>query len=78
MPTLYGALSYSLRRLDAATVRFEISSAMSAKLILRPPLAGPLRSATVNGSEHLTSEGDSVTLLRTPAEVVFSMAPTGG
>ena len=78
MPTLYGALSYSLRRLDAATVRFEISSAMSAKLILRPPLAGPLRSATVNGSEHLTSEGDSVTLLRTPAEVVFSMAPAGG
>jgi hypothetical protein len=78
MPTLYGALSYSLRRLDGATVRCEISSAMSAKVILRPPLAGPLRSATVNGSEHPTSEGDSVTLLRTPAEVIFSMSPTGG
>jgi hypothetical protein len=78
MPTLYGALSYSLRRLDPATVRFEISSAMSAKVILRPPLAGPLRSATVDGSEYMTSGGDSVTLLRTPAEVILSMSPTAG
>jgi hypothetical protein len=70
MPTLYGTLSYSLRRLDAATVRFEISTAMSGKVILRPPLAGPLRSAMVNGSASATVLGDSVTLLHTPAEVI--------
>ena len=77
MPTLYGPLSYSLRRLDAATVRFEISTAMSGKVILRPPLAAPLRSATVNGGVCTTAAADSVTLLRTPAEVVCSTSPAG-
>ncbi|HLZ98845.1 MAG TPA: discoidin domain-containing protein [Steroidobacteraceae bacterium] len=70
MPTLYGTLSYSLRRLDSATVRFEITTAMSAKVILRPPLAGPLRSATINGTACPEAAGDSVILLGTPAEVV--------
>jgi len=72
MPTLYGTLSYSLHRLDAATVRCEISTAMRGKVILRPPLAAPLRNATVNGSVCMTAPGDSVTVLRTPAEVVCS------
>src|ERR1700730_2942806 len=38
MPTLYGPLSYSLRRMDAATVRFEIGGGITARMILRPPL----------------------------------------
>jgi F5/8 type C domain len=70
MPTLFGSLSYSLRRLDSATVRFQISTAMSAKVILRPPLTAPLRSAMVDGSACMTFDGDSVTIPRTPAEVV--------
>jgi hypothetical protein len=77
MPTLYGPLSYSLRRLDAATLRCEISSAVSAKVILRPPSAPPLRSAMVNGGAWTTVPGDSVTVLHTPAEVVFSTSRTG-
>jgi hypothetical protein len=76
MPTLYGTLSYSLRRLDAATVRFEISSATNARVILRPPLAAPLRSVTVDGKVCPTFEGDSVTLSGTPAEVVCSSSLT--
>jgi len=77
MPTLYGSLSYSLRRLDAATVRFDISSAMSARVILRPPLGAPLRSAMVNGSACPIAPDDSVALLRTPAEVVCSTSSMG-
>jgi hypothetical protein len=76
MPTLYGPLSYSLHRLDAATVRCEISSAVNAKVILRPPMAAPLRSAMVDGSA-CRPEGDAVTVLRTPAEVVFSTSSMG-
>jgi hypothetical protein len=75
MPTLHGTLSYSLRRLDAATVRFEISSAINARVILRPPLAGPLRSVTIDGKECLIDAGDSVTLPGTPAIVVCSTSP---
>jgi hypothetical protein len=77
MPTLYGTLGYSLHRLDAATLRFEISSAMSAKVILRPPLAAPLRAVMLNGSTCTTFDSDSVTVLRTPAEVVCSTSSTG-
>jgi hypothetical protein len=77
MPTLFGTLSYSLHRVDATSVRCEISSAMSAKVILRPPLGAPLRGATVNGSVCTTVEGDSVTVLRTPAEIVCVTSLTG-
>ncbi len=58
MPTLYGALSYSLRRLDDGALRFEISGAVAAKVVLRPPLQAPLRSVRVDGSRvHRLSTG---------------------
>jgi F5/8 type C domain len=69
MPTLYGSLSYSLRKMDANTLRFEIGSGIMGKLVLRPPLAAPLRSVTVNGRSSTSFDGDSVTILQTPAEV---------
>jgi F5/8 type C domain len=70
MPTLYGSLSYSLRRTDANTLRFEIEGGIMGKMLLRPPLAAPLRSVTVNGSPYTSFDGDSVTLIHTPAEVI--------
>ena len=70
MPTLHGSLSYSLRRTDANTLRFQIDGGIMAKIILRPPLAAPLRSVTVNGSPCTSFDGDSVTLIHTPAEVI--------
>jgi hypothetical protein len=70
MPTLYGALSYSLRRTDPATLRFDIGNGIAAKLVLRPPLGAPLRSVTVDGVAHTSFDEDSITLLRTPAEVI--------
>jgi hypothetical protein len=69
MPTLYGSLSYSLRRMDPQTLRLQIGSPLTAKVILRPPLAAPLRSVLVNGKACTSFGGDSVTVLQTPAEV---------
>ncbi len=62
MPTLYGALSYSLSRIDARTLRFDIAAGVSAQLVLRPPLQAPLRSVTVNGSEWQGYERDAVSI----------------
>ena len=70
MPTLYGPLSYSLRRMDAATLRFEIGGGITAKMILRPPLRAALRSVVIDGAACSSFDKDSVTLLRTPAEVI--------
>jgi hypothetical protein len=70
MPTLYGALSYSLRRIDSTTLRFDIEGGTMAKIVLRPPLATPLSSVIVDGSAYASFDADSVTVLRTPAEVI--------
>jgi hypothetical protein len=70
MPTLYGALSYSLRRIGARTLRFHIGTKIDAPLILRPPLGTPLGSVLVNGVAVATTGGDSVVVTETPAEVI--------
>jgi hypothetical protein len=69
MPTLYGALSYSLRQVDARTLRFDIATKMTAPLILRPPMDAPLRSVVVNGTA-IAPTGDSIAVANTPAEVI--------
>ncbi len=70
MPTAYGTLRYTLRRLDAHALRFEIGSRIGAKIVLRPPLAAPMRSVTVNGRASSSFDGDSVTIHDTPAEII--------
>ncbi len=70
MPTLYGDLNYSLRRIDSKTLRFDIGGGVAAKLLLRPPLAAPLRSVSLNGSPCTSFDEDSIMILHTPAEVI--------
>jgi hypothetical protein len=70
MPTPYGTLSYTLRRVDSTTLRFEIAAGIEAKMILRPPLGASLRGVTVDGRACTSFDADSVTLLRSPAEVI--------
>ena len=74
MPTPRGSLSYSLRRLDGDTVRFGIDGGVAGKIILRPPLAAPLRAVTLDGASHEHFDADSVTILQTPAQVTCSTA----
>jgi hypothetical protein len=74
MPTLYGSLSFSLRRLDAHTLRFEMASGVTAKLVLRPPLTAALRSVTINGSSCTSFDQDSVTLVNAPAALICMMS----
>jgi F5/8 type C domain len=70
MPTPYGPLSYSLRRLNATTLRFEITSGIAAKIVLRPPLGAALRGVIVDGRTCTSFDQESVTLVQGPAEVI--------
>jgi hypothetical protein len=70
MPTLYGPLSYSLRRLDPVTLRFEVQRGFAGKIVLKPPLGSPLRGVIVDGNAFSDFDADSVTLPRTAAEVM--------
>jgi hypothetical protein len=70
MPTPYGNLSYSLCKLDSATLRIEISSAVKARVILRPPLEASLRSVVIDGEVCTSFDRDSVTVSHTPAQVI--------
>jgi hypothetical protein len=70
MPTPYGALSYSLRRVDSTTVRFEMQSTVSAAVVLRPPMAGALQSVLVDGRACTSFDENSVTLGGAPALVI--------
>ncbi len=69
MPTRYGALSYSLRRIDGRTVRLDLGPAPGCRIILRPPLAAALREVRVDGAK-VPIDGDSVSLPAAAAEVL--------
>jgi len=69
MPTIYDSLSYSLRSMDANTLRFEIGGGIMGKMVLRPPLAAPRHRVMVDGKPRTSFDGDSVTILQTPASV---------
>jgi len=73
MPTIYGDLSYSLRRLGPHSLRFEIGAGIRTKVVLRPPLTGTIRSVVVNGAAHTNFDGQSVTILQTPAEITCTI-----
>lgn len=72
MPTARGSLSYSLRRVDAGTLRFELGGGadLRGKMVLRPPLPAALRAVTVDGSPHSQFDAESVTLTGPAAQVV--------
>ena len=72
MPTAYGPLTYTCRRTGARTVQFTVRGGIAAPLVLRPPLAGVLRSVTLDGRPCASFDGDSVTLDATPADVVMT------
>jgi hypothetical protein len=62
MPTLYGPLSYTLRRVDANTLHFTLEGGIGARVILTPPLAAPLRAVVVDGRTCENFDAGSVTI----------------
>jgi hypothetical protein len=72
MPTLYGDLSYSVQKVDSQTLRFDIG-AYRRPLVLRPPLAGPLRHVTTDGRASTNFDSSSVTLSHGPAQVICTV-----
>jgi F5/8 type C domain len=66
MPTRFGPLTYTLRRLDASTLSFKVAAGFAGKIVLRPPLIAALRSVSVNGNDFTAFDASSVTLSRNP------------
>ncbi|HLF96539.1 MAG TPA: discoidin domain-containing protein [Methylococcaceae bacterium] len=74
LPTHYGKVSYGLRRSGENTLLLTLRGDFTrqpAKILLKPPLPGPIRSVTVNGHPTLAFGADEVTLGAAPAEVVI-------
>jgi hypothetical protein len=77
LPTYYGPLSYRLRREGPDALRLSISSAPHTsprQIVIRPPLARPLRSVEVDGKGVTTFDGSSVTISQWPADVLMKTA----
>jgi hypothetical protein len=72
MPTLYGTLSYSLRRMDAHSLRWAIDGGTTAKLVLRPPLGAKLRSVTIDGKPAASFDEGSATVSGAATEIIFT------
>jgi F5/8 type C domain len=77
MPTFYGSLSFSVRRLDANSLHFKIASGVTAKILLRPPLPAPLCGVSIDGSAYTAFDEHSVTIASTPADVICYTAQAG-
>ena len=74
MPTLYGALTFSARAVDAHTLRCDVGPGVAAKIELRPPLSGRLLGVSVNGSDHRDFDAQSVVIQTTPAQIICHTA----
>jgi hypothetical protein len=74
MPTLYGALTFSARALDAHTLRCDVGPGVAARIELRPPLSGQLLGVSVNGSDHTDFDAQSVIIRTTPAQIICHVA----
>lgn len=72
LPTYYGPVTYSLRRVDDDVLRFELGGGIEIPrggLILAPPLPRPLRAVDVNGKRATSFDAASATLRCCPAAV---------
>jgi hypothetical protein len=72
MPTLYGNLSYTLRRTDSHTLRWRIGGGITRTMVLRPPLGTALGSVTVDGTPIETFDDGSATIRGGPVEIIFA------
>lgn len=72
-PTAFGTLSYTLRRIDAETLQFDVAGGITAsRIVLRPPLAGAMLRVVIDGVVVQHHEHHTVTLTQWPARVTIT------
>lgn len=74
LSTHYGGLGFRVQRLDAATISVVIDAGLRVPpggIVLAPPLAGPLRAATVNGTSWHEFDALTCVCRTVPATVVM-------
>ncbi len=74
LPTYYGVLNYTLRSEGANALRLRLSGDLAippGKIVLAPPLPGPLTAVRVNDKPIETFTADSATIGEVPADVAF-------
>jgi len=62
-------LSYDLRGSDAQ-VRMSVTT-KHRRIVVRSPLAAPIRSVTINGRESTSFDAEEIRLDATPADVII-------
>jgi hypothetical protein len=78
LPTHHGTLHLSIESETAERLRMRVSGDVRIPpggIVLRPPLAGPLRSATVNGRPVDELDRERATIRELPADVLFESEP---
>jgi hypothetical protein len=77
LPTYYGALAFTLRRVDAAAVQLSLGAGLTVPaggIVVRPPLPGPLAAVEVDGVACRDFTTDEVVVRRAPVEIVMRCA----
>ena len=72
LPTYHGALAFTLRRVDAATIVLSLRGALTVPaggIIVRPPLPGPLVAVELDGVSCTDFTSDGVVVRRCPVEI---------
>lgn len=72
LPTHYGLLGFSLRRISSDTIQLSIAGDLAIPpggIVLRPPLPGVLREVRVDGESLATFDREGPRIRRCPAEV---------
>jgi hypothetical protein len=74
LPTYYGSLNYSLYSGEPGELRLSLSGDLivpPGKIVLQPPLGGPLKTVTINGKDLNTFDAQSASITEFPAEVML-------
>jgi hypothetical protein len=80
LPTYFGSLSYVLRRDNQAALHLELSGNLTVpagKIVVSPPLRGPIRGAELNGRRIDSLDGNTVLVDECPAALRIDTSSSG-
>lgn len=79
LPTSFGRLSYALRRDGEGALRLQLwgnISVPAGKIVVRPPLRGPIHAAELNGRQIGSLDGATIVVDECPATVRIDSGPS--